>query len=184
MFFVDPCGAYSTLNGVLDVVRWLAAAGQDVQLHAHPETLPQGFWASQGLGAQPALMNEFEDGARSEFVIRYFSEMISGVTGRPILAYRSGSFRWNASTIRALKAVGIPLSFNNSMRAYQAGRCTYGEPTNYPYLWSNGIIEVPVTEKIIPRPEVGNSGPVLLILNPLISLSASKEIGGSRALER
>lgn len=27
----------------------------------------------------------------------------------------------------------------------------YSEPTNLPFLWSNGVIEVPMTEKILPK---------------------------------
>jgi len=156
VFFVDPCGAYSAIGKLLDVVRWLDSHGQDVQLHTHPETLPASFWETQGCNAQPALMNEYSDDARAAFVIKHFGEMISAVTGKPILAFRAGSFRWNASTIRALGAESIPLSFNNSMRAYQAGRCYHGLPTNYPYRWSNGVIEVPVTEMRV-RPHPGGA---------------------------
>lgn len=154
LFFVDLCGAYSSLGESLAVVRWLNSAGQDVQLHTHPEYLPDTFWAEHGLPRRPQYMNQYADDARAEFVIRHFSELISHETGKPILAHRAGSFRWNASTIRALKAAGIPLSFNNSMCAVHAGQCVYSEPTNLPFLWSNGVIEVPMTEKKI-LPKVG-----------------------------
>jgi hypothetical protein len=43
------------------------------------------------------------------------------------------------------------LSFNNSMRAFRAGRCVFSEPTNFPYQWSNGVIEVPLSEKRISK---------------------------------
>lgn len=154
LFFVDLCGAYSSLNESLAVVRWLSSAGQDVQLHTHPEYLPDAFWAEHGLPRRPKYMNQYADDARAEFVIRHFGELISHETGKPILAHRAGSFRWNASTIRALKSADIPLSFNNSMCAVHAGQCVYSEPTNLPFLWSNGVIEVPMTEKKI-LPKVG-----------------------------
>jgi hypothetical protein len=69
------------------------------------------------------------------------------VTRKPVLAFRAGSFRWNADTIRALESTRIPVSFNNSMHASVVGQCTYSEPTNFPYRWSNGVIEVPITER-------------------------------------
>ena len=33
------------------------------------------------------------------------------------------------------------------MNAFLAEQCTYSEPTNQPYVWSNGVIEVPITER-------------------------------------
>ena len=149
VFFVDLCGAYTYLDEMLEVVRWLDGNGQDVQLHTHPEYLPASFWVENGLEATPQYMNRYCDDGRAEFVVRHFGNLISAVTGKSVIAHRAGSFRWNASTIRALKATGIPLSFNNSMCAYHAGQCVFSEPTNLPYLWSNGVIEVPVTEKKI-----------------------------------
>lgn len=154
VFFVDLCGAYGQLEQSLEVVRWLDAAGQDVQLHTHPEYLPKTFWGEHGLDTRPEYMNQYTDDARAEFVLRYFGNLITGVTGKSILAFRAGSFRWNASTIRALKSVGIPLSFNNSMCAVYARQSLFAEPTNAPYLWSNGVIEVPMTEKRI-LPKIG-----------------------------
>lgn len=154
VFFVDLCGAYPYLDEMREVVRWLDHNGQDVQLHTHPEYLPASFWEEHGLDSRPQYMNQYSDDGRAEFVVRHFGRLISEATGRNVVAHRAGSFRWNASTMRALKAAGIPLSFNNSMCAYHAGQCVFSEPTNLPYLWSNGVIEVPVTEKKI-LPPVG-----------------------------
>ncbi|ALM86451.1 hypothetical protein [Bordetella sp. N] len=154
VFFVDLCGAYGELDGAMDVVRWLHGQGQDVQLHTHPEYLPATFWEEHGLAPRPQYMNQYTDYARSAFVLRHFGGLISEVTGGPIRAFRAGSFRWNANTIRALEDVGIPLSFNNSMCALRAGQSPYAEATNEPYAWSNGIIEIPMTEKRI-LPSVG-----------------------------
>jgi hypothetical protein len=154
VFFVDQCGAWSSLDETREVVRWLDAAGQDVQLHTHPEYLPDSFWAEHGIAQRPQHMNRYADDARAEFVIKHFGGLITQETGKPVLAHRAGSFRWNACTIRALDAAGIRLSFNNSMNAVYVGQCVYSEPTNFPFVWSNGVIEVPMTEKKI-LPKVG-----------------------------
>lgn len=152
VFFVDLCGAYARRDEILDVVRWLDRNGQDVQLHTHPEYLPAEFWSERGLSPLPQYMNQYTEDSRAELVISHFSSLISGATGKPVLAHRAGSFRWNACTIRALQAAGIALSFNNSTSALHAGQSVYAEPTNQPFLWSNGVIEVPMTEKkILPR---------------------------------
>ena len=118
VFFVDLCGAYKYLKQMHNVIRWLDKQGQDVQLHAHPEYLPDEFWSQHGLDRRPQYMNQYTDDARAEFVLNHFGKEISSITGKDILAFRAGSFRWNACTIRALSAVGIPLSFNNSTAAY------------------------------------------------------------------
>ena len=146
IFFVDACGAYERLKEVADVVRWLDEAGHDVQLHAHPEYLPEQFWKKHGFKYRPRFLNQF-GAEKAAFTIQHFGEFISNLTGKPLRAFRAGSFRWNADTIRALGAAGIPLSFNNSMNAYLAAQCTYSEPTSVPFRWSNGVIEVPATER-------------------------------------
>jgi len=151
IFFVDLCGAHSYYDEVTEVIRWLDQEGQDVQLHAHPEYLPKDFWGQYGFNFRPRYMNQYIDDAKAEFVIKHFGKVISDITGKDILAFRAGSFRWNSSTMRALKAANVPLSFNNSMSARYQKQCVYSEPTNHPYVWSNGVIEVPVTErKILP----------------------------------
>lgn len=151
VFFTDMCGAYNYLEEVKEVVRWLDAQGQDVQLHTHPEYLPESFWPQHKLTFNPRYMNQFAD-AKAEFVIRHFGDLMSTITGKKIQAFRAGSFRWNAATLRALAKADIPLSFNNTMCARHLKQCPYSVPTNLPYQWSNGIIEVPTTERnIIPR---------------------------------
>ncbi|MBX6962795.1 polysaccharide deacetylase [Providencia rettgeri] len=149
VFFTDLCGAYSRLDELKEVVHWLDEQGQDVQLHTHPEYLPDSFWKEHGLSNRPQYMNQYTEQARAEFVFKHFAGLMSEVTGKPVLAHRAGSFRWNADTIRALKAVGIPLSFNNSVCAVHNNQCIYSKPTNNPFVWSNGVIEVPMTEKRI-----------------------------------
>lgn len=149
LFFVDSCGAYSCYDEIAEVIRWLDREGQDVQLHAHPEYLPKEFWRQHGFTFRPKHMNQYDDDGKAEFVIKHFGRLISDITGKAIVAFRAGSFRWNSSTMRALKTANIPLSFNNSMLALFRKQCIYSEPTSHPYLWSNGVIEVPVTEQRI-----------------------------------
>lgn len=147
VFFVDVCAAYTYDEQLAEVVRWLDNAGHDVQLHAHPEYLPADFWKEFGFTYRPRFLNQY-DQPKAEFTLKHFGKFISDITGKAILAFRAGSFRWNANTVRALESVGIPLSFNNSMKAFNDGVCPYGVSTNAPFSWSNGIIEVPVTERM------------------------------------
>lgn len=148
VFFVDYCGALDRRNEIDEVVRWLVSAGEDVQLHTHSEYLPEGFWTQHGFKYRPRFLNQYDE-AKAEFVLRYFSDILEQEKCRPIAAFRAGSFRWNADTIRAMSRVGIPLSFNNSTHAFLDGKNPFSALTNKPYVWSNGVVEVPVTEKKI-----------------------------------
>ena len=47
VFFVDMCGAYARRDEMEEVVRWLDHDGQDVEMHAHPEYLPETFWPAR-----------------------------------------------------------------------------------------------------------------------------------------
>jgi hypothetical protein len=151
VFFVDMCGAYAYRDEVGEVISWLDKAGQDVQLHAHPEYLPKSFWWEHGLKPAPARLNHYDD-ARAAFIITHFSNEFSSITGKKPRAFRAGSFRWNAGTIRALAKAGMTLSFNNSMHALCSGHSLHALPTNLPYVWPNGVFEIPITERhILPR---------------------------------
>jgi hypothetical protein len=151
VFFVDICGAYIYRSEVDQVIAWLDGAGQDVQMHLHPNYLPKTFWKEHGLSSIPMYMSAYDD-ARAEFIITHFSQKLSSITGKKTRAFRAGSFRWNAGIIRALAKAEIALSFNNTMRAMRLGQCIYSLPTNLPFAWPNGVIEVPVTERHILPP--------------------------------
>lgn len=150
VFFVDFCGAYNRFAEVSEVVSWLGVQGQDVQLHAHPEVLPAEFWSTHGYSSHARYFGNCQDIERTTFFLNYFAEVISSRTGRPVTSFRAGSFRWNGTTISAMANAGFSLSFNNSMRAFENKRCPFSLPTNSPYLWSNGVIEIPVTERYFP----------------------------------
>lgn len=152
VFFMDLCGAYARREEIYEVIRWLDADGQDVQLHAHPEYLPKSFWPPTGFTVKPEYMNAYWDEAKSRFVLEHFGREIAAVTGKPVRAFRAGSFRWNANTLRAMEELGIRLSFNNSTQAIYNKQSAFSLRTNKPFRWSNGVIEIPVTEKnILPR---------------------------------
>lgn len=148
VFFIDYCGAFDRRSEVDDVVRWLASAGEDVQLHTHSEYLPESFWKCSSFKYRPRFLNQCnQDKAR--FILEYFGEILEAAKGSPVRAFRAGSFRWNSDTIRAMADVGIPLSFNNSTHAFLESKNPFSLPTNAPFHWDNGVIEVPVTEKKI-----------------------------------
>ncbi len=149
VFFMDLCGAYAEKDKVLNIARWLNDHGMDVELHLHPEYLPTDFWNNTKFNLKPRLLNVYEekDAEKELFLLKTFSDELAGAIGRRINAFRAGSFRWNSLTLEALKKLEIPLSFNNTQAAVAQDQCPYASSLQKPFLWSNGIIEVPVTEK-------------------------------------
>lgn len=156
IFFVDMCGAYNRRNEIRDVMTWLDHAGHDVQLHMHPEYLPDDFWKTYGFNVMPRYLNQYTDAAKEEFLFSHFCAELTAVTHKKINAFRPGSFRWNATTLRTLKKLDIPLSFSNTTAAMHIGQNPYSVPTNRPFRWSNGIVEIPITEKNV-LPKVGKA---------------------------
>lgn len=148
IFFLDLCGAYPYLDELREIAAWLVARGQDVELHAHPEYLPLSFWEERGLNQRPWYMNEYPDD-RAQFIIGYFTKLLTEFTGKKPVAFRAGSFRWNSAILKALASNGYKLSFNNSMCAVANAQCPFSLPTNQPFRWSNGLIEIPVSERHI-----------------------------------
>ena len=148
-FFVDICGALNRQNEVLEVARWLNENGQDVELHLHPEYLPDSFWKSHNVKNTPRWLNEYldDDRDRLRLLINTFGGALEKVIGRKINAYRAGSFRWNSLTLEMLKEAGIPLAFNNTLASVANEQCPYAAAEQFPFRWPNGIVEVPVTER-------------------------------------
>lgn len=149
IFFVDICGAQKYYKQIRNVISWLNKDGQDVELHAHPEYISSKFWRKFNFKNRPRFLNLYTDFEKTKFLLSRYSSFISKITGKKIIAFRAGSFRWNAITLKAMAELEIPLSFNNSMLAMFKKQNPYSIPTNYPFLWSNGIYEIPVTEKNI-----------------------------------
>lgn len=108
VFFVEPLFAARFGQEYLErVVSLIAQAGQDVQLHLHPE------WTDE---IRPALLDDvsvkrqhliqysFEEQRR---LIEFGKQAIEAASGHRVTAFRAGSYACNADTYRALEAVGI-----------------------------------------------------------------------------
>lgn len=148
VFFLDLCGAIEYRDELEAVAKWLHRRGQDVQLHAHPEYLPKSFWQQHKRDIRPYYLNTYTLD-RANFIITHFANMLKSFTGQAPRAFRAGSFRWNSCTLGALQKNGITFSFNNSMCAVYNQQCPFSVGDNAPFQWSNGIIEIPVTERRI-----------------------------------
>lgn len=148
VFFLDLCGSWERMDELEGVAKSLLKQGQDVQLHAHPEYLPESFWSEHKLQKRPLFLNQYPED-RTEFMLTLLANKLKEFTGETPLAFRAGSFRWNASTLKILHKIGIRYSFNNSMGALCMRQCPFSRPTNNLFMWSNGLLEIPISEKQI-----------------------------------
>lgn len=117
IFFVEPLFSARFGSAYLrELVALIDAAGQDIQLHLHPE------WTDE---IHPRLIAN-ADTKRQHLTAYTFDEQLAlidwgrqaleDVLGRPIGAFRAGSFAANANTFRALSKAGLLIdsSLNDS----------------------------------------------------------------------
>ncbi len=110
VFFVEPLfAARFGPRWLQDVVRLIRSAGQDVQLHLHPE------WTDE---IDPPLLDAprvkrqhltYYDLDEQTRLIAAGRALLEAAKGAPVTAFRAGSFAVNLDTYRALEANGILL---------------------------------------------------------------------------
>ncbi len=110
VFFVEPLFAARFGEQHLDVVsNMILDAGQDVQLHIHPE------WVDE---ISPAILDDSSRKRQSlpaysldeqTELIRVAKAMLERSTGRPMTAFRAGNFAVDRNTFTALRRNGILL---------------------------------------------------------------------------
>lgn len=108
IFFVEPLfSARFGAQYLREIVGLIDAAGHDVQLHLHPE------WTNE---IRPKLIQN-SDSKRQHLIsytfdeqlalIRWGRQALEGAVGRPVNAFRAGSFAANADTFQALSHAGL-----------------------------------------------------------------------------
>jgi peptidoglycan/xylan/chitin deacetylase (PgdA/CDA1 family) len=108
VFFVEPLfSARFGHSHLQTITNLIMGAGQDVQLHLHPE------WTDE---IRPPIIADCE---RKRQHLTYYSQqeqsaliahgksLLEAATGRTVTAFRSGSFAVNGDTYRALSGLGL-----------------------------------------------------------------------------
>lgn len=147
-FFVDMAETQLYGDGIRDCARILHESGHDVELHLHPELLPMAYW-ERSVGRTPQRRTqEFFDEAMALEVMTRFSRELTDATGQDgISAYRAGSFRIGKSMLAAQHRLGIPLTSNLSYESFlNQGRVPMAPPDAGPFRWTDGPVEIPITQ--------------------------------------
>jgi peptidoglycan/xylan/chitin deacetylase (PgdA/CDA1 family) len=110
VFFVEPLfSARFGAQWLATIVEMIQRAGQDVQLHLHPE------WTDE---IRPALITDVSAKRQhlthysleeQTALIRHGRRLLEQAKGAGVDAFRAGSFAANAETYKALRACGVPI---------------------------------------------------------------------------
>ena len=142
-FFVDVVEEVLYPGEIIALMRLIHSRGHDVQLHAHPTLLSTEDWSNLSIEKEGRMhcWNERTADAMLDWMLSLFDE---AEIPRPV-AFRGGSFVYNAAILNSMAERGIMTSYNHNPVQRP------GDPTQ-PYQnnstghhWSNGVSEVPVT---------------------------------------
>lgn len=146
VFFVEPLFAlrFGT-QPLAEVIGLINDARHEVQLHLHTEwvdELQQSLFAGVSEKRQHLFHYSL---AEQTTLIKEGIRLIKEAGASDINAFRAGSFGFNADTMSALAANGIPFdsSYNASQYGLESGVAP-GVTVVEPLLW-NGVVEIPMT---------------------------------------
>jgi hypothetical protein len=142
-FFVDPMPALVFgLDPIKRVVGAILEAGQEVQLHLHPN------WTGAAEGDGGATHSRFEMAdysvAEQRFLIEGGTKLLTGAGAPPPIAFRAGSYGANDDTLAALAELGFRYdSSHNGSEAPWPSTIALS-PRQIAPIERAGLIEVPI----------------------------------------
>lgn len=146
VFFVEPLFSARFGASYLErIVRLIDDAGQEVQLHLHPE------WTDE---IRPAILANISRKRQhltyysldeQTALIHYAKSLLESALGKPVSAFRSGSYAINEDTFQALASNGIAIDSSiNRCYAISAPKLVREHGATAP-IAVNGVISYPVT---------------------------------------
>ena len=143
-FFVDPMPALTFGLGPLkQVIETILAAGQEVQLHLHPN------WSGAVAGDGGAAYSRFQlvEYSREEQrdLLRGAVELLCAAGAPPPIAFRSGSYAANDDTLAALAELGFRYDSSHNGADHPWPSSIGLPPATIAPVAREGLIEVPVT---------------------------------------
>jgi hypothetical protein len=139
-FFVDPMpGTVFGIDAVKQMVGPILEAGQEVQLHIHPNWLGAADWRAE---------TEFElvglpEGRQRDLIDQARGLLVAAGAPAPI-AFRAGSFAADDATLAAAASLGMRFDSSHN-GGVTIGRITLPKEQIAPVA-HGGLIEVPVTQ--------------------------------------
>lgn len=146
VFFVEPLFAYRFgFEPLAEIVNLIRSAGQEVQLHLHPEwadeTAPP--LVSPAHGKRPYL-HQYTLADQTTLIERGIAALETAGAPRPT-AFRAGGFACNRDTLRALAACGIMVDSSVNPAYPGSGEDLGAERHGVHPHRIEGVLEYPVT---------------------------------------
>lgn len=143
-FFVDPLPvALYGMAAIAPTVEAILRAGQEVQLHAHPN------WIGAALGDGGRTHGRFElinlSRAEQQAVLARARDLLIACGAPPPIAFRAGSYGANDDTIDALHALGFTYDSSHNGSAHPWPSALSLPPRRIAPVAHRGLTEVPVT---------------------------------------
>lgn len=141
-FFVDPMPACRYgIEPIRHMVSTILEAGQEVQLHLHPQ------WAGPGPGDRPARFELIDDDAPTQHMLLAKARDLLIEAGAPEpFAFRAGSYAANDATLAALATLGLRYdSSHNGSHAPWPSQIGL-PPAQIAPVGHAGVVEIPVTQ--------------------------------------
>lgn len=146
IFFVEPLFSARFGAEYLErLVRLIDDAGQEVQLHLHPEwtdEIAPPIIPDISCKRQHLIYYSLDE---QTALIRHGKSLLENALGKPVNAFRAGSFAINSDTFLALARNGIAVDSSiNSCYAISAPNLVLQHGTAAPYV-VEGVLTYPVT---------------------------------------
>ncbi len=146
VFFVEPLFSARFGQEYLErIVRMIVDAGQEVQLHLHPE------WTDE---IKPPILPEISQKRQhltyysldeQVELIRYSKALLESVLGKPVTAFRAGSYAANTDTFKALARNGISIDSSiNGNSSISAPELVQEFGSASPF-WAHGVKTYPIS---------------------------------------
>lgn len=142
-FFVDPMPAcLFGIDAVKHMVEPILAAGQEVQLHLHPQWLGA---ALDGTTDTHFELTSYDEAGQRDLLARARDLLVEAGAPPPI-AFRAGSYAANDDTLRALASLGIRYDSSHNGGHHPWPSAISLPPAQIAPLAHEGVTEVPVTQ--------------------------------------
>lgn len=142
-FFVDPMPALVYgLEPFRRIVGAVLAAGQEVQLHLHPNW--SGASATDRSAHASFELIDFSAEAQRALLIEAAGLLVAAGAPPPV-AFRSGSYSANDDTLAALAAIGIAYDSSHNGAHHPWPSAIGLPPSRIAPIARRGVVEVPVT---------------------------------------
>ena len=141
-FFVDPMPAEAFgIEAVRAMVAPILAAGQEVQLHLHPNWLG----TKDGRTDSAFELTHYDEAAQTALIARA-RDLLIEAGAPPPMAFRAGSYAANDATLRALAALGLRFDASHNGSHHPDPSAISLPAAQIAPVAHWGVIELPVTQ--------------------------------------